>query len=256
MITLRIHVLTCFPEIFTSPLQESILKRAQGKGLVRVEVHDLRRFALDRHRTTDDDPYGGGPGMIMKPEPLVHGLEQLRAEVPNLFTILTCPQGRLYTQRRARELASKDALLFICGRYGGVDDRVRSYVDEEISIGDYVLTGGELATLVMMDAIIRLRPGVLGNEASIYDDSFVEALLDAPQYTRPRTFRGHQVPEVLLSGNHQQIRRWRRREALRRTVQRRPELLQGALLSREDQTLLQEIQPFIPSHRAGPEDTL
>jgi tRNA (guanine37-N1)-methyltransferase len=253
---LRMHVLTCIPEILTSPLQESILKRAQEKDLVRVEVHDLRQFTTDRHRTTDDDPYGGGPGMIMKAEPLVHGLEQLRAEVPDLFTILTCPQGHLFTQRRARELACKDALLFICGRYGGVDDRVRVYVDEEISIGDYVLTGGELATLVMMDAIIRLRPGVLGNEASVQDDSFVEALLDAPQYTRPQEFRGHSVPEVLLSGNHQQIRRWRRREALRRTLQRRPDLLQGTVLSHEDQALLQEIQPLTPSHGAGPEDTL
>jgi len=253
---LRIHVLTCVPEILTSPLQESILKRAQEKDLVRVEVHDLRQFTTDRHRTTDDDPYGGGPGMIMKAEPLVHGLEQLRAEVPDLFTILTCPQGHLFTQRRARELACKDALLFICGRYGGVDDRVRVYVDEEISIGDYVLTGGELATLVMMDAIIRLRPGVLGNEASVQDDSFVEVLLDAPQYTRPQEFRGNPVPDVLLSGNHQQIRRWRRREALRRTLQRRPDLLQGTVLSQEDQALLQEIQPLTPSHGAGPEDTL
>jgi len=253
---LRIHVLTCVPEILTSPLQESILKRAQEKDLVRVEVHDLRRFTTDRHRTTDDDPYGGGPGMIMKAEPLVHGLEQLRAEVPDLFTILTCPQGHLFTQRRARELACQDALLFICGRYGGIDDRVRAYVDEEISIGDYVLTGGELATLVMMDAIIRLRPGVLGNEASVQHDSFVEALLDAPQYTRPQEFRGNPVPDVLLSGNHQQIRRWRRREALRRTLQRRPDLLQGTVLSQEDQALLQEIQPLTPSHGAGPEDTL
>ena len=253
---LRIHVLTCVPEILTSPLQESILKRAQEKDLVRVEVHDLRQFTTDRHRTTDDDPYGGGPGMIMKAEPLVHGLEQLRAEVPDLFTILTCPQGHLFTQRRARELACQDALLFICGRYGGIDDRVRAYVDEEISIGDYVLTGGELATLVMMDAIIRLRPGVLGNEASVQEDSFVEALLDAPQYTRPQEFRGNPVPDVLLSGNHQQIRRWRRREALRRTLQRRPDLLQGTVLSQEDQALLQEIQPLTPSHGAGPEDTL
>jgi len=253
---LRIHVLTCFPKILTSPLQESILKRAQEKGLVHVEVHDLRQFTTDRHRTTDDDPYGGGPGMVMKPEPLVHGLEQLQSEVPDLFTILTCPQGHLFTQQRARELACKEALLFICGRYGGVDERVRSYVDEEISVGDYVLTGGELATLVMMDAVIRLRPGVLGNEESVHDDSFVEALLDAPQYTRPQAFRGQEVPEILLSGNHQQIRRWRRREALRRTLQRRPELLQTAGLSREDQALLREIQPLIPSHSAGPEDTL
>ena len=253
---LHIHVLTIFPAIFASPLRESILRRAQEKCLVRVDLHDLRQFTADLHRTTDDDPYGGGPGMIMKAEPLVHGLEKLRAEAPNLFTILTCPQGHLFTQRRARELACKDALLFICGRYGGVDDRVRGYVDEELSIGDYVLTGGELATLVMMDAIIRLRPGVLGNEASADDDSFVEPLLDAPRYTRPKEFRGQPVPEVLLSGNHQQIRRWRRREALRRTLQRRPELLQRAPLSREDQALLEEIQQATPRHGAGPKDAL
>jgi tRNA (guanine37-N1)-methyltransferase len=253
---LYIAVLTCVPEILISPLQESILKRAQEKGLVRIALHDLRQFTTDRHRTTDDDPYGGGPGMIMKAEPLVHGLEKLRAETPELFTILTCPQGQLFTQQRARELACKDALLFVCGRYGGVDDRVRAYVDAELSIGDYVLTGGELATLVMMDAIIRLRPGVLGNEASAADDSFVEGLLDAPQYTRPQEFRGQLVPEVLLSGNHPQIRRWRRREALRRTLQRRPDLLESAVLSREDQAWLEDIQPPISSDDAGPKDAL
>jgi tRNA (guanine37-N1)-methyltransferase len=253
---LYIHVLTIFPEIFTSPLQESILQRAQEKCLVRVDLHDLRQFTTDRHRTTDDDPYGGGPGMIMKAEPLVRGLEKLRAETPDLFTILTCPQGHLFTQRRARALAGKDALLFICGRYGGVDERVRAYVDEELSIGDYVLTGGELATLVMMDAIIRLRPGVLGNEASAEADSFEESLLDAPQFTRPNEFRGQSVPEVLLSGNHQQIRHWRRREALRRTWQRRPDLLQRAALSREDRALLEEIRQVNPSPGAGPKDAL
>jgi tRNA (guanine37-N1)-methyltransferase len=246
---LRIHVLTIFPEMFSSPLQESILKRAQAKSFVKVQLHDLRQYTADRHRTTDDNPYGGGPGMIMKPEPLVRGLEQLRAEEPNLYTILTCPQGALFTQQRARALARKDALLFICGRYGGVDDRVRAYVDEELSIGDYVLTGGELPALVMMDATIRLVPGVLGNEASADDDSFAEFLLDAPQYTRPKEFRGSRVPEVLLSGNHQQIRRWRRREALRRTLQRRPEVLQRAVLSREDRALLDEIQGAASSDR-------
>jgi tRNA (guanine37-N1)-methyltransferase len=239
---LRIHVLTIFPEMVLSPLRESILKRAQANSLVEVEVHDLRQFTTDRHRTTDDDPYGGGPGMIMKPEPLVRGVEKLRAEEPNLYTILTCPQGHVFTQHQARALACKGALLFICGRYGGVDDRVRAYVDEELSIGDYVLTGGELAALVMMDAIIRLVPGVLGNDASVDDDSFAESLLDAPQYTRPKEFRGRRVPEVLLSGNHQQIRLWRRREALRRTLERRPEVLQQAVLSREDQALLDEIR--------------
>jgi tRNA (guanine37-N1)-methyltransferase len=253
---LRVHVLTIFPEFLQSPLQESILKRAQEKGLVRVDVHDLRQFTTDLHRTTDDAPYGGGPGMIMKPEPLVHGLEKLRTEVANLYTILTCPQGRLFTQQHARELACKDALLFVCGRYGGVDERVRPYVDAELSIGDYVLTGGELAALVMMDAIIRLLPGVLGNEASVDDDSFVESLLDAPQYTRPKEFRGQSVPEVLLSGNHQQIHRWRRREALKRTFQRRPELLQRAALSCEDRALLKDIQQATPRSGAGPKDTL
>jgi tRNA (guanine37-N1)-methyltransferase len=248
---LRVHVLTIFPEILRSPLQESILRRAQAKGLVRVELHDLRCFTTDQHRTTDDDPYGGGPGMIMKAEPLVHGLEMLRAQAPGLYTILTCPQGHLFTQQRARELARKDALLFVCGRYGGIDERVRTYVDAELSIGDYVLTGGELAALVMMDAIIRLVPGVLGNEASVHDDSFVESLLDAPQYTRPKEFRGQPVPEVLLSGNHQQIHRWRRREALKRTLQRRPELLQRAVLSQEDRALLEDVERATPRTGAG-----
>ncbi|HSF32883.1 MAG TPA: tRNA (guanosine(37)-N1)-methyltransferase TrmD [Candidatus Tectomicrobia bacterium] len=249
---MRIRVLTIFPEILQSPLQESILKRAQQKGLVRVDLDDLRQFTTDPHRSTDDDPYGGGPGMIMKAEPLVLGLERLKAEVPGLHTILTCPQGRLFTQQRARELACKDALLFVCGHYGGVDERVRGYVDEELSIGDYVLTGGELAALVMMDAIIRLVPGVLGNEASVDDDSFVELLLNAPQYTRPKEFRGQRVPEVLLSGNHQQIRCWRRQEALKRTLQRRPELLQHAVLSREDRALLEDLQQATPHSGAGP----
>jgi tRNA (guanine37-N1)-methyltransferase len=253
---LCLHVLTIFPELLVSPLQESILKRAQEKCLVRVELHDLRQYTTDLHRTTDDDPYGGGPGMIMKVEPLVRGIEKLRAEVSGLHAILTCPQGHVFTQQRARELARKEALLFVCGRYGGVDDRVRAYVDEELSIGDYVLTGGELAALVMMDAIIRLLPGVLGNEASAVDDSFVEALLDAPQYTRPHVFRGQPVPAVLLSGNHQQIRRWRRQEALKRTLHRRPELLQPAGLSQEDRAVLDAIQLAAPRHSAGQKDAL
>jgi tRNA (guanine37-N1)-methyltransferase len=253
---LHLHVLTIFPEILVSPLRESILKRAQDQGLVRVDVHDLRQYTTDQHRTTDDDPYGGGPGMIMKVAPLVHGIEHLRAERPTLHTILTCPQGQLFTQRRARELARKEALLFVCGRYGGVDERVRTYVDEELSIGDYVLTGGELAALVMLDAIIRLVPGVLGNEASAADDSFAEALLDAPQYTRPKVFREQSVPEVLLSGNHQQIRCWRRQEALKRTLQRRPDLLQSAGLKPADRVLLEAIQLATPGHGRGPKDAL
>lgn len=238
---LRLHVLTIFPEMFASPLQESILKRALERSLVEVELHDLRHFTADRHRTTDDDPYGGGPGMIMKPEPLVCGIEALRRDNPGLHVILTCPQGRVFNQQRAGELALQGALLFVCGRYGGVDERVRAFVDEELSIGDYVLTGGELPALVMMDAIIRLVPGVLGNEASASDDSFAEFLLDAPQYTRPTDFRGRRVPAVLLSGDHEHIRRWRRREALRRTLERRPELLGRAPLTPEDRALLNEV---------------
>jgi tRNA (guanine37-N1)-methyltransferase len=253
---LLIHVLTIFPEILRSPLQESILKRAQEKCLVRIGLHDLRQYASDLHRTTDDAPFGGGPGMVMKAEPLVHGIEKLRSENADLYTILTCPQGQLFTQRHARQLATKGAILFVCGRYGGVDERVRAYVDEELSIGDYVLTGGELAALVMMEATIRLIPGVLGNEASAIDGSFTESLLDAPQYTRPRQFRGQHVPEVLLSGNHRQIRLWRRREALRRTLERRPELLQQTVLSQEDRRLLEAFQHPTARSNAGPEEIL
>ena len=248
---LRFHVLTIFPQLFVSPLQESILKRAQEKGLMAVELHDLRQFTTDRHRTTDDDPYGGGPGMVMKPEPLVRGIETLRSATPGLHTILTCPQGQLFTQQRARELAQHAALLFVCGRYGGVDERVRAYVDEELSIGDYVLTGGELPALVMLDAITRLVPGVLGNRTSTEEESFADGLLDAPQYTRPREFRGWQVPAVLVSGDHQRIRGWRRQEALRRTLLRRPELLHRAALAPGDRALLVSPQVPTPSAVAG-----
>jgi tRNA (guanine37-N1)-methyltransferase len=184
--------------------------------------------------------------MIMLPDPLVRGIETLRQALPGLHVILTCPQGTLFTQQRARDLARQEALLFVCGRYGGVDERVRTYVDEDLSIGDYVLTGGELPALVMMDAIARMVPGVLGNEASAADDSFAELLLDAPQYTRPRDFRGRQVPAVLLSGNHQHIQRWRRKEALRRTLERRPELLARMQLGGEDQALLDDLQHAAP----------
>ena len=253
---LRVHVLTIFPEMFTSPLRESILKRAQERSLVHIELHDLRQFTTDRHRTTDDAPYGGGPGMIMKPEPLVRGIETLRAANPGLHVILTCPQGDVFTQERAAALACQPAILFVCGRYGGVDERVRAFVDEEISIGDYVLTGGELPALVMMDAIIRLVPHVLGNKASAEDDSFHEFLLDSPQYTRPRDFRGRQVPAVLLSGNHAQIHRWRRREALQRTLQRRPELLCRMPLSLEDRALLAEMREPARNPCAGRKDEL
>ncbi|MBI3325645.1 MAG: tRNA (guanosine(37)-N1)-methyltransferase TrmD [Nitrospinae bacterium] len=253
---LRILVLTIFPEMFTSPLRESILKRAQERSLVHIELHDLRQFTTDRHRTTDDAPYGGGPGMIMKPEPLVHGIETLRGANPGLHVILTCPQGDVFTQERAGALARTPVVLFVCGRYGGVDERVRACVDEEISIGDYVLTGGELPALVMMDAIIRLVPHVLGNKASAEDDSFQEFLLDSPQYTRPRDFRGRQVPAVLLSGNHEQVHRWRRREALQRTLQRRPELLCRTPLSLEDRALLAEMREPARNPCAGRKDEL
>ncbi len=240
---LQVEVLTLFPGVFASPLQESLLRRAQEKGLLRVRVRNLRDWAEGRHRIADDVPYGGGAGMVLKPEPIFQALESLRATGDPLRVILLTPQGERFTQETARRLASETRrIVLLCGRYEGIDERVRlGAVDEEISIGDYVLAGGELAALVVIEAMARLLPGALGDEASAREDSFWEGLLDYPHYTRPATFRGMEVPEVLLSGHHEQIRRWRRKEALRRTRARRPDLLARATLTEEDQELLREI---------------
>jgi tRNA (guanine37-N1)-methyltransferase len=246
----RISILTIFPEMVRAPLEESILKRAREKGLIRTEVVNIRDFATDRHQSTDDYPYGGGPGMVMKPEPIYAALRAVCAggpppnqEVPGRAILLTSPAGEVFNQAMAHELAQYTHLVIICGHYEGVDDRVRELAHaREISIGDYVLTGGELPALVITDAVSRLVPGVLGGEESAAEESFSEGLLEYPQYTRPFEFEGLQVPAVLLSGHHEEVRRWRRRQSLERTLARRPELLEQAHLTEEDKRFLAEIQ--------------
>jgi tRNA (guanine37-N1)-methyltransferase len=232
-----VHLLTIFPELFGGPLATGPLRIAREKGLLDVAVHDLRDYTTDKHLVVDDVPYGGGQGMVMKPEPLVAAIEHVAAEdAPR--RILLAARGARFTQAKASELAACASLLFVCGRYEGVDERVAALVDEELSIGDYVLSGGELAALVVLDAVVRLIPGVLGNEASPVDDSFATGLLEGPQYTRPAEFRGARVPDVLLSGDHAAIARWRREQALRTTLARRPDLLDTAPLDDADRAFL------------------
>src|SRR5207302_3028154 len=222
------------------PLGESLLGKAQEKGLLRVRVVDVRDFAQGKHRVTDDVPYGGGAGMVMKPEPLVSAIEAARQISPGAHVVLLTPQGARFDQRKAEELARRDRLVLVCGRYEGVDERVLSFVDEELSLGDFILQGGEVGALAVIEAVARLVPGVLGNEESARSESFgVEMLLEGPQYTRPPEFRGMAVPEPLLSGDHARIARWRRRQALLRTRQRRPDLFEKLSLSPEDRQLLE-----------------
>ena len=223
---MHFDLITLFPRILEGPLEESILKRARERGLVNIRIHNLRDFTHDKHRVVDDKPYGGGQGMLMKPEPIFEAVETLRR--PESRVVLMSPQGAQFNQARARALALLPHLVIICGHYEGVDERVRqSLVDEEISIGDYVLTNGAVAAAVVVDAVTRLLPGVLGDEQSAHDDSFTDGLLEYPQYTRPPEFRGMSVPEVLLSGNHEQIARWRREQAVKRTRENRPDLLKN-----------------------------
>ena len=225
---LSVEVLTLFPRMIAAPLEESILGKAREKGLLRVQVTDIREFAEGKHRVTDDVPYGGGAGMVMKPEPLVSAIEAAKARVPSARVVLMSPQGRRFDQRKAQELSQREALILVCGRYEGVDERVLPFVDEEISLGDFVITGGEFAALAIIDAMARLVPGVLGNAESPLQESFAgEGLLEGPQYTRPPEFRGSRVPEVLLSGDHAKIAAWRREQALHRTRDRRPDLLKS-----------------------------
>ena len=235
-------ILTLFPEIFQSPLKHSILGKACEEGLFKVNTINIRDYAEGKHRVTDDYPYGGGKGMIMKPEPIIKGIKTIKAGDPDAWVILMTPQGVSLRHEVVKRLAQLSHLVLICGRYEGVDERVRSFVDEEISIGDFVLTGGELAALVVIDTISRLIPGVLGSEGASEDDSFSQGLLEYPQYTRPGEFEGRRVPEILLSGDHKVIEKWRRREALRRTLQRRPELLTRVNLSDEDRKIIEELK--------------
>jgi tRNA (guanine37-N1)-methyltransferase len=239
---MRFDILTLFPNMFTAPFQESILGKAVEKGLIQIQLVNIRDFAADKHQVVDDAPYGGGQGMVMKVEPIARAIEWVKAQDPSAWTIYLTPQGKRFDQDMARALSSRSHLILLCGRYEGVDERVRElFADEEISIGDYVLTGGEFPAMVILDAVSRLLPGVLGSDRSAHEDSFFHSLLEYPQYTRPSRFRGKEVPAVLLSGDHSAISRWRRREALRRTWMRRPDLLEKADLSDEDKKLLGEV---------------
>src|SRR5271169_289453 len=243
---LNFDVLTLFPGMLEAPLNTSILKRGREKGLLNVTIRDIRNFTEDRHKTTDDSPYGGGAGMVLKPEPIFKAFEAMKTDYPGelFLTVLLSPQGSILNQRRAEQFSEeKRRIVLLCGHYEAVDERViDALVDEELSIGDYVLTGGELAALVVIDATARLLPGVLGDEESAYRDSFGDGLLDHPHYTRPAEFRGMQVPDVLLSGNHAEIDKWRRREALRATLLKRPDLLASADLTKEDQKILADLK--------------
>jgi tRNA (guanine37-N1)-methyltransferase len=246
-------IVTIFPAMIAQPLAEGILGRAIDDGVIDVKVRDLRDFTTDRHRVVDDQPYGGGPGMVLKPEPIFRALDAIEAErgAP-LTVIMTSPQGTPFTQDVARRLGASPHIVLLCGRYEGFDDRVRERVTEELSIGDYVLTGGELPALVVVDAVARLVPGVVGDEQSVVEDSFSRGLLDFPHYTRPAEVaiggaataaeRTAKVPDVLLSGNHAEIRRWRKREALTRTLARRPELLDHATLDEEERQILNQLR--------------
>ena len=222
---MHIDILTLFPQMLQGPFSSSILKRAIDHKLVSINIHNIRDYTYDKHHTVDDYAYGGGAGMVLKPEPIFEAVESIKKQGVGPIILLT-PQGRLFSQQIAKEFSTYSHLILICGRYEGVDERVREHlVTDEISIGDYVLSGGELVAMVVVDAVVRLLPGVLGSEASLADDSHVDGLLEYPQYTRPAVYRGWSVPEVLLSGDHAQIASWRRKQAIQRTQERRPELL-------------------------------
>ncbi|NSL51205.1 tRNA (guanosine(37)-N1)-methyltransferase TrmD [Calidifontibacillus erzurumensis] len=241
---MKIDILTLFPDMFTGVFNQSILKKAQERNIVSYHVHNFRDFSKDKHQKVDDYPYGGGAGMVLTPQPIFDAVQHLTSNKNNKTRIiLMCPQGETYTQKKAEELAKEDHLIFICGHYEGYDERIREHlVTDELSIGDYVLTGGELASMVIIDSVVRLLPGVLGNEESARLDSYSSGLLEHPHYTRPADYKGMKVPEVLLSGNHKKIEEWRAKEALRRTFIRRPDLLKGRILSEQEKKWLEEFQ--------------
>ena len=239
---MRIDILTLFPDFFREPFEQSLIGRARRGGLVDIEIHNLRDFTDDPHRNVDDTPYGGGAGMVFRAEPMAKALRALNEGEKNAKVIYLSAEGVPLTQRRANQLSLEKRLVVICGRYKGIDERIRQqYVTDEISIGDYVLSGGEPAAVVLVDAVVRLIPEVMGDFESALMDSFQDGLLDCPWYTRPREFEGMRVPEILVQGNHAEIRRWRRRQALKRTLERRPDLLERAELSEEDLTTLSEL---------------
>ncbi|MFV9509889.1 tRNA (guanosine(37)-N1)-methyltransferase TrmD [Tepidibacillus sp. LV47] len=238
---MKIDILTLFPEMFDGVLQSSILKKAQEKGAVVISTINFRDYSTNKHKTVDDYPYGGGHGMVLKPEPIFSAVEAIPGYDKARIIMLT-PQGERFSQKKAEELSKEKHLIFLCGHYEGFDERIRDHLaTDELSIGDYVLTGGELAAMVIIDSVVRLLPGVLGNEGSAKTDSFSTGLLEYPQYTRPEEFRGYRVPEVLLSGHHRKIERWRKKEALKRTLLRRPDLLAETSFTQEEKDLLEEI---------------
>ncbi len=240
---MQFEVFTLLPEVFPAYLESSILQRARQRGLIEVQVHNIRDYTLDKHHTTDDIPYGGGGGMVMKPEPVFDAVESVLGSKPDCPIILLTPQGRVFNQRIAAEFSLHEKVALICGRYEGVDERIRAHlVTDEISIGDYVLTGGEIPALILIDAISRFIPGVLGDPDGAMDNSHASGLLEYPHYTRPPDFRGLPVPDVLLSGDHAKINQWRREQSLRRTLARRPDLLNKAELTEADKKLLERIR--------------
>jgi tRNA (guanine37-N1)-methyltransferase len=237
---MQFEVFTLLPEVFPYYLETSILQRARQRGLIDVRLHNIRSFTHDRHHTTDDTPYGGGGGMVMKPEPVFEAVESALGPAPGCPVILLTPQGRVFTQAVARELAGRDRIALICGRYEGVDERIRRHlVTDEISVGDYVLTGGELPALIVIDAVTRLLPGALGDPDGAQDDSHAGGLLEYPHYTRPPEFRGWGVPEILLTGDHAKIEKWRRQQSLLRTLAKRPDLLENADLNEEERKFIE-----------------
>jgi tRNA (guanine37-N1)-methyltransferase len=240
----RFDILSIFPEMFESPFESSLIKKALDKHLIEINIHDIRRYALDKHRMTDDYPYGGGAGMVMKVEPVARALDDIMSlRDDGTQVILLTPQGESFTQEIAENLSCCSRIVLICGHYEGIDERIRKHlVDREISVGDYVLTGGELPAMIMVDAISRLVPHVLGNDESARQDSFSTGLLEGPHYTRPQEYRGWKVPDVILSGHHKEIENWRRRKSLERTLKRRPDLLEKVELSKEDRKVLEEIE--------------
>ena len=240
---MRVDIITLFPLMFKGPLEESIIKRAREKEILKIYLHDLRLFTHDKHRTVDDAPFGGGGGMVIKPEPLFEAVENIKKKlISPPWVILLSPQGVSFNQEEAKKLGKKKNIVLICGHYEGVDERVREYlIDEEISIGDYVLTGGELAAMVLVDAVARMIPDVLGCRESATRDSFYKDFLDYPQYTRPVSFRGWKVPEILFSGNHQEIKKWRKKKMIENTLRKRPDLFEKISLSGEEKELLEEV---------------
>jgi tRNA (guanine37-N1)-methyltransferase len=238
---MRFDILTIFPQLLDSPLEEGIIRRATLSGKIDVNIHNIRDFARDKHAMTDDRPFGGGEGMVMKPEPIAETLDSIERKNPGGRVVFLSPQGEKYTQETAERLTKYEHLILLCGRYEGVDERIRAnYVDEEISIGDFILTGGELAAMVLIDSVTRLLPGVLGCEDSVENDTFSRGLLKNPQYTRPREYKGHTVPEVLLSGDHAAIAEWRLVTSVKQTLEKRPELLARTVFNKEELQILKK----------------